>query len=444
MDLSKDLSKELSSPITQEERELLKSVDAATPTNLDLCLLRKWRQSEASSQLLIAKINQLESQIQALKEANEKHTAGYETDEAEFDPQAGHEKQPPGWILNMGRRNKKRKAESTPEISPEKPANKNGNNPPKPIPPPPIFIANVKHTQPVIAKLKLTTANLTTLSTEGNFKINCYTADEYRLITGWLNHEGYEWHSFSDKNSRPLRVMARGLYAKTSSEDILLDLKAKGLEATSAVNILCNKTKKPLNLFMLTFTEKQDPKTVFAIKVIEHQKVHIEEIRRPTNRIAQCKNCQDYNHVRTFCHRRPKCVKCAGDHKSSECKLDKNSKPKCTNCKEEHTANYRGCPYARGLQAARIKARKEKQTPQTARFSLSNHPEAKQPARANVSAQTSYASKLKGDAPKPPQTAVYDPVLILLQRMEQRLSQQEKFNQIIHYELQTIKKELKK
>lgn len=111
--------------------------------------------------------------------------------------------------------------------------------------------------------------------------------------------------------------MARGLHYKTSPQDIISDLTAQGYEVINAVNILCNKTKKPLNLFMLTFNENRDPKTVFEIKIIDYQKVKIEELRKTTNRIVQCKNYQDFNHVQSYCQKKPKCVKCAGLHKTA-------------------------------------------------------------------------------------------------------------------------------
>jgi hypothetical protein len=43
----------------------------------------------------------------------------------------------------------------------------------------------------------------------------------------------------------------------------------------------------------------------------------------------------------------PRCVKCAGDHPSSQCNRPKTPDPqlppKCVNCLKSHTANYRGC-----------------------------------------------------------------------------------------------------
>ncbi|XP_049794675.1 uncharacterized protein LOC126204339 [Schistocerca nitens] len=40
----------------------------------------------------------------------------------------------------------------------------------------------------------------------------------------------------------------------------------------------------------------------------------------------------------------PRCVRCAGNHASRECRMTPQDKPKCANCSGAHTASYQGCP----------------------------------------------------------------------------------------------------
>jgi hypothetical protein len=49
-----------------------------------------------------------------------------------------------------------------------------------------------------------------------------------------------------------------------------------------------------------------------------------------------------------FCHQRPRCVACSGEHESKDCKVDKATvKATCCNCGGPHPASYKGCSYYR-------------------------------------------------------------------------------------------------
>lgn len=67
--------------------------------------------------------------------------------------------------------------------------------------------------------------------------------------------------------------------------------------------------------------------------------------------VMQCQNCQRYGHSKNYCHRSPRCVKCAGDHLTKNCERKTKSKDvKCINCQGNHPANYRGCIVAKEIQ----------------------------------------------------------------------------------------------
>ena len=67
--------------------------------------------------------------------------------------------------------------------------------------------------------------------------------------------------------------------------------------------------------------------------------------------IPQCIRCQRYGHTKNFCHKNPRCVKCAQDHFTSECpQKSKINDVRCVNCNENHPANYRGCKVHKELQ----------------------------------------------------------------------------------------------
>lgn len=49
----------------------------------------------------------------------------------------------------------------------------------------------------------------------------------------------------------------------------------------------------------------------------------------PRRKIPQCANCQQYGPIKKFCHRRPRCVKCAGEH---QIMLEKGEIRQCDMC----------------------------------------------------------------------------------------------------------------
>lgn len=56
---------------------------------------------------------------------------------------------------------------------------------------------------------------------------------------------------------------------------------------------------------------------------------------------TQCHNCQSYFHLTDVCHLKPKCVKCAGAHKTADCPKTYENPWRYTNCDSSQPANYR-------------------------------------------------------------------------------------------------------
>jgi hypothetical protein len=130
------------------------------------------------------------------------------------------------------------------------------------------------------------------------------------------------------------------------------------------VNILKWKTKEPLPVFMLTFERTENIKKIYEITAIRGMKVEVTPYRK-TKVLPQCKNCESWGHSKAYCHKDHRCVKCAGQHNTDNCRKPRETPPKYNNCGENHPAKYRGCIVAKELQALRKKAsNKTKQTPQ--------------------------------------------------------------------------------
>jgi len=109
-------------------------------------------------------------------------------------------------------------------------------------------------------------------------------------------------------------------------------------------------TKEPLPVFMLTFDRTENIKKIYEITDIRGMRVEVTPYRK-TTLLPQCKNCQSWGHTKSYCHKEPRCVKCAGKHTTVTCTKPKETPPKCYNCGENHPANYRRCVVAKELKA---------------------------------------------------------------------------------------------
>ena len=71
----------------------------------------------------------------------------------------------------------------------------------------------------------------------------------------------------------------------------------------------------------------------------------------PQQRATQCMKCAQFGHVAKHCRGQEVCARCAGDHRTDQCKSEKT---RCSNCKKDHPAWSAACSFK---QAAKEKAR---------------------------------------------------------------------------------------
>lgn len=367
------------------------------------------------------------------------------------------------WILKKNRPNKKRKADSSPEITQgTSTQSKNSTivNPTaqevKPRPPPPIMISGVSNYGQFYQTIRQKAINEFTikLMSNGTYKINTSDSTDFRVITELLSKEDTSWYTYEDKQSRPIRVIVKNLHYSCEPTMIVDDLKAQGLKALSAINKLMWKTKEPLNMFLLSFDAAEDINKIYKIDKIMNSIVNIEKIKNP-NIIPQCKKCQAFGHTKNYCAKPPRCVKCAGQHSTIDCKKPDNQHPKCCNCGEAHPANYRGCIVAKELQKIRNKSSSGQTKANTAHPTpptlTSAHPSLPTlrvdnqsarnlnlPKTAPVTQKLSYAQVTSnGNNPKRVNHAVNNDILL---EILAKLNSQEDFNKNLQNRLDKLEK----
>lgn len=258
--------------------------------------------------------------------------------------------------------------------------------------PPPIVVDGIENFNEIHEKLdRMMSGFRVKIMNDECIKINVPDEECYRNLTRMLNNEKRAWHSYENKQNRPIKVMAKSLHHSCNPEKIVNELRKRGFKAIDAVNKLQWKTKQPLNMFMLVFSQDEDINKIFGITDILGIRVEIHPIRK-SNLVPQCKRCQAYGHTQRYCGKPPRCVKCPGKHLTRDCPKSEEELPKCVHCGENHPANYRGCVVAKEMQKLKNKLVKK--------ISLPKQPlrEKQQPQGKRNNTPGSYSQAVTGAA----------------------------------------------
>lgn len=115
-------------------------------------------------------------------------------------------------------------------------------------------------------------------------------------------------------------------------------------------------------MFFIDLRFDPNNKQIYEVKHLLNYKV-VFEAPMPKRQIPQCATCQRYGHIRGFCFRKPRCVKCVGDHATSNCQRKGLTEyVKCILCGGNHPANYKGCSVYKDLQKAKYPPLRPKNT----------------------------------------------------------------------------------
>lgn len=234
---------------------------------------------------------------------------------------------------------------------------KTANSVEKPIKSPPIFIDNVINIQPL--------TELLTEKAKGDYeikilrdhqvKIQSKFTQTYEIIVKELQEKNTEFHTYKLKQDRSFRVVLKNMHPLTDVEEIKTAIEDEGHKVVINIWSIKNRaTKQPLPMFFVDLKPSPDNKTIYAIKHLLHCRI-VFEAPRPKREIPQCANCQRYGHTKRYCHRKPRCVKCAEEYLTANCpRKERFDQVKCVLCNGNHPANYKGCVVFKELQKSKF------------------------------------------------------------------------------------------
>lgn len=109
--------------------------------------------------------------------------------------------------------------------------------------------------------------------------------------------------------------------------------------------------KNPAHFSMSNRNQIQTIKRYMRYRPCSTVKLYLNPPPHQKREIPQCTNCQRYGHTKSFCHRKPKCVKCSRDHATINWhRKGRSDDVKCVLCGDSHPANYKDCTIYKSLQ----------------------------------------------------------------------------------------------
>ena len=221
-------------------------------------------------------------------------------------------------------------------------------------PPPPIFITSTIDYSELCKQIKSISGDEGFLckSTSKNLKLSLYSSNSFRQTIKLLNDSSIEYYTYQAKEEKPYRVVLKNLHHSIPTDYISQELTELGFSVKNVTNIKKRQSNDPLPLFFIDLNPGINNPKIFKLETLCYSKIKIEEPHTRRD-LPQCHRCQNYGHTRSYCNRKPRCVRCGQDHLSDMCEKSKDLPATCALCGEGHPSNYKGCTVHKQLQKSR-------------------------------------------------------------------------------------------
>lgn len=208
------------------------------------------------------------------------------------------------------------------------------------IPPITIIKQDMDKIQKMCNDLKIINYSIRKISI--GHKLFCDSQTDHYEAVKYLKDKDVEYFSYTPKNNRPYKVVLSGL-DKTDPIQLKNELNKIGLQCIDVKPVFRKiSNNREIILYIIYFK-----KGVITIKELREKYKSINYIRvkwsyqtKQPNKLTQCYNCQMFGHGSNNCNVKTFCSKCAGPHKTFDCKVDFI---KCANCHDEHKSTDISC-----------------------------------------------------------------------------------------------------
>jgi hypothetical protein len=216
---------------------------------------------------------------------------------------------------------------------------------------PPIYITDVTNISPLIQQLQQVAKQQYEIKAlaDSEVKVQPKTFESYRIIMKALAEKRTEFHTYKLKEETSCRVVLN-MHCSINPEEIRSEIENLWHTVTNIWNIKQYRTYLTLSMCFAELKSAHNNKGIFSVEYIQQWKIKFEPPKHNRD-IAQCANCQRYGHTKNYCHLKPRCVKCVGDHLTNQYhRKERSSDVRCFLSGGNHPANYKGCAVYEDLQ----------------------------------------------------------------------------------------------
>ncbi|GFV84861.1 uncharacterized protein TNCV_4298431 [Trichonephila clavipes] len=126
-------------------------------------------------------------------------------------------------------------------------------------------------------------------------KIFTQSSDEHRIVAEYLKEKSEEFYVIDPPDSRPLKIVIKGLPVSTEIGEIQEDFTSQGFCVEKVAQLTRSKTKSPLPIFMVELEKNLDSPDIFQLKKCCYLAVQVDAFNRRPG-VSQCYNCNLFNH----------------------------------------------------------------------------------------------------------------------------------------------------
>ncbi|GFS72064.1 uncharacterized protein TNCV_4213461 [Trichonephila clavipes] len=184
--------------------------------------------------------------------------------------------------------------------------------------------------------------NVKSISSGKHIKLNTDCHEDYTELTDFMDEDrDIEFYVIKPKESKPIKVVVKGLPGCTETNEIISDLEDQGYTVDSVNQLISKRTKLELPFLLITMPRNEFNLTVFDLTHLGFMQVKIKGYS--VHGTTQCFNCNNFFHTAANCHMITRCLKCGKEHLTKDC--DIKERQDCINCNAYgHTACYTKCP----------------------------------------------------------------------------------------------------
>lgn len=228
--------------------------------------------------------------------------------------------------------------------------------------PPVVVYSNISTN--IIEQIKKNSKSEVYVKYRGN-RSNIYANNlgDYNSILKFAKEKKVDHYTFTPSECKEVKMVLKNISPHITADEIKNDLENKNFKVVRVLQMIkkCeNDIERKLPLFVITFEAGTDKRSIFKTKYVCSCVIEW-AFYKSKSQILQCFRCQGYNHTSKNCFKQAKCLKCAGEHFTSQCSVVNREDYKCANCKKNHMSNDPCCEIKNKVLQTRLVRNQQRQ-----------------------------------------------------------------------------------